>query len=121
MGSIANAFGPYGSMSHANVHVGKLQVYNDLNVEDKLTCESDAEVQGTLTVKNLKMGESTTISESDFTNLKKGVNGVIDDASVAPAEKKAKLDPEKDGNGNLAGLKETVNMTDQTDYLQAKG
>ena len=91
MGSIANAFGPYGSMSHANVHVGKLQVYNELDVEDKATFESDAEVLGTLIAKGIKMSDTTTVTEEDFAKIRKGVNGVVDDASLAPAEKKVKL------------------------------
>ena len=68
MGSVANAFGYGGSMSHANVHLGRLQVYNELEVEDDAHFESDVTVH----VKGLKMGENTTVTEEDIAKLKKG-------------------------------------------------
>ena len=108
-------------MSHANVHIGKLQVYNELDVEDKLTCESDAEVLGTLYANGIKMSDTTTVTEEDIAKIRKGDNWVIDDASLAPATKMIKLNPETDGSGNIIGLEEKVDMSNQTDYIQANG
>ena len=103
MGSIANTFSQFGSMSHANVHMGKVKIYNELDVEDNAHFESDVTIDGTLYAKGMKMGE-TTVTEEDIANLKKGVNEVIDDASVAPYKKKVKLTPLKDGSGNVVGM-----------------
>ena len=65
MGSIANAFSQFGSMSHANVHMGKVKIYNELDVEDNAHFESDVTVDGTLYANGIKLG-TTTITESDF-------------------------------------------------------
>ena len=120
MGSVATAFGSTGSMSHANVHMGKVKIYNELDVEDKATFEGDVEVQGTLITNRMQLGE-TVITEKDFKKLKKGVNGVIDDASLAPAEKKLKLEECQDQAEVNTGYKETNDTTDEDDYLQVKG
>ena len=119
MGSIATAFGVNGSMSHANVHVGRLQVYNELEVEDNAHFESDVTVDGTLNAKGLKIGE-TTITEEQFKKATSGVNGIIDDVSE-PVEKKVKLEEYQDQAEVNTGYKETNDMSDKDNYLQAKG
>ena len=90
-------------------------------MEDKLTCESDVIIDGTLYANGVKLG-TTTITESDFQKSITGVNGIISDASLAPsASKKVKLTLLKDGSGNVVGMDEMFDMTKQSEYVQAKG
>ena len=46
---------------------------------------------------------------------------MIDDASTAPSKKKVKMTPDTDTNGKIIAMEESVDMTDQSEYVQAKG
>ena len=98
-------------MSHADVHLGRLRVNNELNVEDKATCESDLEVKGKIICERLKLGK-TTFTENDLKNAGTAskVKGVIDDASDEPATKLMKLDETTNTvTGSVIGIEETEN------------
>lgn len=119
MSAIDSAFSSEGPMKTKNIHVGNVFVYNNLSVEDKATFESDVEFQGSvITQKGIKIG-NTLFTEDKLNAQASGVNGVVADASTAPASKKLKLET-KTANSNH-GIIESNDMSDKANYVQAKG
>ena len=123
MSAIDSAFSSEGPMKTKNIHVGNVFVYNNLSVEDTATFEGDVEFHGSVTSqKGIKIG-NTLFTEDKLNAQASGVNGVVADASTAPASKKLKLETKSytGVDGLNYGVTETNDMSDKANYVQAKG
>lgn len=123
MSAIESAFSSEGPMKTKNIHVGNVFVYNNLSVEDTATFEGDVEFHGSVTSqKGIKIG-NTLFTEDKLNAQASGVNGVVADASTAPASKKLKLETKSHTgvDGLNYGVTETNDMSDKANYVQAKG
>ena len=123
MSAIDSAFSSEGPMKTKNIHVGNVFVYNNLSVEDTATFEGDVEFHGSVTSqKGIKIG-NTLFTEDKLNAQASGVNGVVADASTAPASKKLKLETKSHTgvDGLNYGVTETNDMSDKANYVQAKG
>lgn len=123
MSAIDSAFSSEGPMKTKNIHVGNVFVYNNLSVEDTATFEGDVEFHGSVTSqKGIKIG-NTLFTEDKLNAQASGVNGVVVDASTAPASKKLKLETKSHTgvDGLNYGVTETNDMSDKANYVQAKG
>ena len=100
MSNIETVFGSNGSMKNKAIHVGTVNVYNHLNVEDEASFSSDVTVAGSITAeKGIKIGQ-TTLTEDIINKSSSGVDGVATSINYSPSPKRMKMTD--DGNADYA-------------------